>query len=151
MVVFRQWNTVIHDELRSFSPCNIHIHTVCTYTVSVSSSAIASWLGFPWQTLCWMLCHNLGMFWQKRRRLGRETKVSLEVSHAILWWMRTSECETESNSNCFSLKASHLASCCTWSEIRFTDMQSFCLWPWQHYWKCFTAVWKLITGSREPF
>lgn len=25
----------------------------------------------PWQKLCWMLCHNLGMFWQKGRNLER--------------------------------------------------------------------------------
>lgn len=79
---------------------------------------------FPGQILCRMLCHNLGMFWQQRR-LGTETKVSIEVSHAIQWWMKRSVCETKSQTAiCFSLQRLHLASFCVWSKIWFTFVLS---------------------------
>lgn len=73
---------------------------------------------FPWQKLCWMLCHNLGMFWGKKEKKktwnGDKGFVS-GLSYAVLWWMRTSAYETESNSNCFT-------SDLMLSQIRFTDM-----------------------------
>lgn len=115
------------------------------FSLTLMYNAIASWSRSPDRNCsgCYVIAREC--FGTKRDKTwSRHKDFAWSLSHANLWQDENIGVWKGIRSNCFSLQKSHLASCCIWSQVWFTNMQFLCLTPWQERFECLMALRNII-------